>query len=152
MNQTDLILTLIQFVALTLPAVGIYMQILQKSHTRVRGNGSETDMSGRYVDYHLARGGLLMFVVSGFILIIQLMLLQPPTLIGGQIGRWLIIFFTYGSLCAIGIAMTFIGMSVFVRGKKLDGRKSIFDAILESIYYSNTILSHLWYRMKNYIN
>lgn len=149
MNQSEVVLTLIQFIALTLPAVGIYMQILQKSHTKIKSKIETVDESEKYVDYHLARGGLLMLIVAGIILIVELIILQPPTLIGGKIGRFIVIILTYTSLIGISLAMLFIGGSVFVRKETLDGRKSFFDAVIELKSYTIIVAKHTLKRVRD---
>jgi len=104
--------------------------------------GYETDESERYADYHLARGGILTLVFAGLILITELLVLQPPTVFKGPLGRGIVIVFTICGLLVIGLSLAFIGGAVFVRGVKLDtGERSLSGAIRGAVDYTLTLLN-----------
>ena len=81
--SVDLAFTLLELIALALPAIGIYLQVL----IRVQGLGENSGrdvLMGESLSFSLARNSLHPLVISGVILVGYLIALQPPTLLPGE--------------------------------------------------------------------
>jgi len=122
--QQNTVFSLIQFIALALPAVAIYIQILQRSHIEVVGD-YERDKTDEYVDYHLARGSLLLFLLSAVLLIITVLINLPPAFLKKDWASSLVLIPIYCSVISIGSGLLLFGLSVFVRKETIDKGKGL---------------------------
>lgn len=84
-TNTSLILNLLEFIFLALAAVGIYLQILSRSYTEYFSDQAGPQyLSDFYLPHHLAKGSLFFLAFSGIILLADLLIIQPPTLLRGS--------------------------------------------------------------------
>jgi uncharacterized membrane protein len=143
---------MIQFSALALPAIAIYMQILQKEHTDYVG-GKENDKKYEYVDYHLTRASVFFILVGLVLLLAVLLALQPPVLIGGELSQKLIFAAVYLGISTIGLGLLFLGWSVFVRAETVDaGQQNVMGATIEAVNYTRIVKSHKAYRLREFFS
>lgn len=149
---SDTVLTMIQFSALALPAIAIYMQILQKEHTEYVG-GKENDKKYEYVDYHLTRASVFFILIGLVLLLAVLLALQPPVIIGGEFIQTIIFLSVYAGISTIGLGLIFLGWSVFVRAETVDaGRQNVLGAIIEAVDYTRIVKNHKGYRLRQFFS
>ena len=97
----DTVLVLLQMVALTLPAVGIYLQII----------GSD-DYADSNLTFNLAKSSLLIISLSGISSVLYLLIIQIPPL-GTGFGTVILTALIVASLTLIGFGISTFAVSVY---------------------------------------
>lgn len=115
----DIVLTLLQVVALALPAVGIYLQVLRDLHRPNPDDSIGIDTTSHMLDFNLAKSGLLIIGTSGVIDVVYLLIVQTPPL-GTGLGAVILPSLLILSLVLVGIGMfVFVGSVYFSFGTSL---------------------------------
>lgn len=139
----DIPLVLIQFVALALPAVGIYMEIAYKTRQDWLGEQNRRRRAGLPMgemeieatrfghSYHLARTSILSFAVAGLFLLSNVIIRLPPDLPQkfSWIGVWAAGLFLYGAIFMIGIGLIVFASSVALHQVALKDDMGIIRSI-----------------------
>lgn len=108
----ETVLTLLQVVALALPAVGIYLQVLRSIHEPDPDDEIGVDSTNHMLDFNLAKSGLLIITLSGLINILYLILIEIPPL-GTELGPIVLPSLVIISLLSIGFGLFLFGGSVY---------------------------------------
>lgn len=74
----DVIITLLELVALALPAIGIYLQVLKSLHESTRQDSIGIDATNRMLDFNLAKFGMFVITLSGLLDVIYLVMVHIP--------------------------------------------------------------------------
>lgn len=106
------VLTLLQVVALALPAVGIYLQVLRSIHKPDPDDEIGVDSTNHMLDFNLAKSGLLIITLSGLIDVLYLILVETPSL-GTGLGPIVLPSLVILSLLLIGFGLFLFGGSVY---------------------------------------
>lgn len=135
---SDAILTLLQVVALTLPAIGIYMQIIHSSELERATSGGLEGMSKVQLrhDYQLARSGMVVFSFAGVFLVIEIFM---EKVLGIWVLHTLLVSVVLG-LIAVGL-ISLIG-SALVQNEALESDVSLkraWGSVFDRIPYLKRI-------------
>jgi hypothetical protein len=106
------VLTLLQVVALALPAVGIYLQVLRSLHKPDPDDEIGVDSTNHMLDFNLAKSGLLIITLSGLIDVLYLILVEIPSL-GTGLGPIVLPSLIILSLFSIGFGLFLFAGSVY---------------------------------------
>lgn len=106
------VLTLLQVVALALPAVGIYLQVLRSLHKPDPDDEIGVDSTNHMLDFNLAKSGLLIITLSGLIDVTHLVLVELPSL-GTGLGPIVLPSLVVLSLLSIGFGLFLFAGSVY---------------------------------------
>lgn len=109
----NVVLTLLQVVALALPAVGIYLQVLRNIHKPGPRDEYAPDYTNDMMDFNLAKSSLLIISFSGVINISYLIIIHSPTL-WPEIGQIVLQLLLIASMLLIGFGLFLFVGSVYL--------------------------------------
>ncbi|WP_273835126.1 hypothetical protein [Halococcus sp. PRR34] len=149
----QLAFTLLELIALALPAIGIYLQVL----SRVQGidpNSDQPMSSEEPLAFSLTRKSLRPLVISGVLLIFYLIALQPPVLFPDWQGLVspLLSILQYLSMILIAFSLLLIGASVgletsvkrVVPNKESGVYREYFSYVKHSVQTKRNIAREIW--------
>lgn len=110
--------TLLELIALALPAIGIYLQVLN-SLQELSGKTNDMVAPDESLNFALARTSLFPLTIAGVVLIGYMMALQPPVVFLGYQNLVSLILHgvLYLSMMLLGVALLLFGASVGLRTK-----------------------------------
>lgn len=115
----ETILTLLQVVALALPAVALYLQALRDLHRPRPDAEIGVDSTDSMLDFNLAKSGILIITISGIINVLYLLIIETPSL-GTGLGPIILPSLLILSLILIGFGLfLFVGSVYFSFGANI---------------------------------
>jgi uncharacterized membrane-anchored protein YitT (DUF2179 family) len=134
--SVNTVLTLLEYVMLAVPAIGIYMQIQYDIGKPNPGDDIQQNHGQSRMGYQLGKASIIPHLVAGGFLVAWLLAKQPPTVLPSWASSLLLTALIYGAILSIGVGIYLFG-SAAMYGNVIAPQTSTKQAVL--IHLDNRI-------------